>query len=65
LARGVEFEVDHDIVCIINRSQYPVAAHTRPLPASRIAVEGLLPFVKVDYWVFNTQELHFSPYVFK
>ncbi len=50
LARAVEVEVDHDVVRIVAGSEDPVAAHTRPLSADRIALEGLLPASKSRIW---------------
>src|SRR6516165_2300394 len=49
----IELKVDHDVVRIVDRSEYLVAAHARSLPTGRIAIKCLLPGVEVANWVFN------------
>ncbi len=41
LACTVELKVDYDVVGFVGRSEDPVAAHARLLPADRITVESL------------------------
>jgi len=40
---GVELEIDHDVVRIVDRPQDPIPADTRPLAAGGIGVERSLP----------------------
>src|SRR5712691_11198083 len=57
-AWGVELEIDHDVVRVVDRAEDLIAADARLFPADGVAVESFLPDAVVDDGVFDPKDRH-------